>query len=268
MDIINSLQSKAIIGMVHVKALPGTPRHQAPISEIIFDACAEAKLYQDYGLDAIILENMHDLPYLNRRVGEEITATMTAVAFAVRQVFTRPIGIQILAGANRAALAVANAAGLDFIRAEGFVFGHLADEGYMDSDAGELLRYRKLIGAERIRIFTDIRKKHSSHAITGDLSLSEIAKAAEFFSADGMIITGSSTGTEAAADDLVETRGATGLPILIGSGITAENIEKYWHLADGFIIGSHFKEQGNWANNISTQRLEDFVGKVKKLRNS
>ncbi len=268
MDIINSLQSKAIIGMVHVKALPGTPRHQAPSSEIIFDACAEAKLYQDYGLDAIILENMHDLPYLNRRVGEEITATMTAVAVAVRKVFEGPIGIQILAGANRAALAVAHAAELDFIRAEGFVFGHLADEGYMDSDAGELLRYRRLIGAESIKIFTDIRKKHSSHAITSDLILAEIAKAAEFFSADGLIITGSSTGQEASVDDLQETRAATALPILIGSGITACNLEQYWPLADGFIVGSHFKEDGHWANPISPKRLDDFVGIVKSLRNS
>ena len=71
-----------------------------------------------------------------------------------------PCGVQILAGANKEALAVAKAAGLQFIRAEGFVFSHIADEGTMNSDAGELLRYRKQIEADNILVFTDIKKKH------------------------------------------------------------------------------------------------------------
>ena len=104
---------------------------------------------------------MHDLPYLNRKVGPEITAAMSVVANEVkREVKNLPCGIQILAGANKDALAVAKAAGLEFIRAEGFVFSHVADEGIMNSDAGELLRYRKEIGADDVLVFCDIKKKH------------------------------------------------------------------------------------------------------------
>lgn len=101
-----------------------------------------------------------------------------------------PLGIQILACGNKQALAVAKACQLQFIRAEGFVFGHVADEGYTDACAGDLLRYRKQIEADNILVFTDLKKKHSSHAITQDVSLLETAKASEFFLTDGIIITG------------------------------------------------------------------------------
>ena len=108
-----------------------------------------------------MVENMHDIPYLNRQVGPEIIASMSVVCNEVKKEATNlPCGIQILAGANKEALAVAKAAGLQFIRAEGFIFSHIADEGTMNSDAGELLRYRKQIEADDILVFTDIKKKH------------------------------------------------------------------------------------------------------------
>lgn len=185
---------KCLIGMVHLAALPGSPLHKMNTAQIADLALEEALLYQRLGLDAIMLENMHDIPYLNRKCPEESLAAISIIAARVRSEIRLPLGLQILAGCNRAALAVAHCAGLDFIRAEGFVFGHMADEGYMDSDAGELLRYRKNLRADEIRIFTDIKKKHSAHALTEDINLAETAAAAEFFLSDGLIITGSSTG--------------------------------------------------------------------------
>ena len=118
----------------------------------------ETEILAKYGLDGLIVENMHDLPYV-QKVGPEILTSMTSACSQVRKVFPKdkPIGVQVLAGANKGALAVALAAELDFIRAEGFVFGHVADEGWMDAQAGELLRYRNNIGANHIKIFTDIK---------------------------------------------------------------------------------------------------------------
>jgi hypothetical protein len=255
-------KKKAIMGMIHSQALPGTPRNSRNINEIIKVAVKEAILYEKCGLDALIIENMHDIPYLNSAVGPEITSSMTAIACAVKQSVSIPVGIQILAAANKEALAVALSANLQFIRAEGFVYGHLADEGYIDSCAGDLLRYRKHIGAEHIAIFTDIKKKHSSHQITSDVSIGETASAAEFFLSDGLIITGTSTGKEVLKSDLTDVRKASGLPILIGSGINAENIKAYLPLADGFIIGSYFKEQGVWSNPLSEQRIRSLIAQL------
>ncbi|MDO9576710.1 MAG: BtpA/SgcQ family protein [Candidatus Cloacimonadales bacterium] len=259
-------KTKKIIGMIHVQALPGTPKHGKSIEEIIEIAVQESKIYQECGIDAIMLENMHDVPYLNREVGPEIIAGMTAVAKEVKRAVNLPCGIQILAGANQAALAAALAAGCEFVRVEGFVFSHIADEGLMNADAGELLRFRHKIGAEHIAVFTDIKKKHSSHAITSDLSISDFAKAAEFFLSDSIIITGKSTAEKADIADLIEAKESTKLPVLIGSGITAENISEYWNYADGFIVGSHFKEEGKWQNGVSKERITKFVVKVKNLR--
>jgi len=195
-------QAKSLIGMIHVRALPGTPRHHLSVNEIAIQAVKEAQILVQNGMQAIMLENMHDAPYLNRQVGPEIIAALTKVASEVRAVCDLPMGIQILAGANQAALSVAQAAELHFIRAEGFVFGHMADEGLLQSDAGELLRFRSMIGAEDIQIFTDIKKKHSSHAMTADVSIGDTVEAAEFFLSDGIIITGTHTGKPVYQEEL------------------------------------------------------------------
>lgn len=258
--------NKSIIGMVHVGALPGTPKNNQSIQAIITEAVSDAKTLEQGGVDAIMIENMHDRPYLNRNVGVEVVAAMTAVACELRKVVSVPLGIQILAGANKEALAVALVAGFDFIRAEGFVFGHLADEGMMNSDAGELLRYRKQIGAEMIHIYTDVKKKHSSHAISADISIEETAKAAEFFLIDGVIVTGNATGEQASVEDVKTVKSAVKVPVLIGSGIDETNIRDFWNLADGFIVGSSFKKDGNWENKVDANRVKRFMKAIKILQ--
>src|SRR5437773_5472038 len=120
---------KALVAMVHVGALPGTPFSSLPMRDIIAQAVSEGKLLADGGFDAIIIENMHDRPFLRQRVGPEIVSAMAAVLDALRAKVKIPLGVQILAAANREALAVAMAGGASFIRAENFVFAHVADEG-------------------------------------------------------------------------------------------------------------------------------------------
>lgn len=255
-----------IIGMIHVRALPGTPTYSNDFPSIVAQAVEEAKLYTASGVDAILLENMHDLPYLNREVGHEISTSMAVVAAAVKAVSDLPCGMQILAGANKAALAAAHAAGLQFIRAEGFVFGHLADEGWMNSDAGELLRYRRQIGAENVFVITDLKKKHSAHALTADVSLAETAHAAHFFHSDGVIVTGTATGQAASMQDLRELSSSTELPVLVGSGINLENLAEFFPHCNGMIIGSWFKENGDWTRSPDQTRIDAFMQEVRRLR--
>jgi membrane complex biogenesis BtpA family protein len=263
------LKQKLLIGMIHVRALPGTPLNKLSNKEIIDKALQEASIYKQLGVDAVIIENMFDTPYLKREVGPEIISMMAVLCKEVKEKYfpTSPVGVQILAGCNKASLAVAYSAGCDFIRAEGFVFSHIADEGFMDADCGELLRYRKQIGAEKIKIFTDIKKKHSSHAITSDLSIEDVSENAEFFLSDGIIVTGSSTGKSTDVDELKRVKKKCSIPVLIGSGLTAENLSEYIGLADGFIVGSYFKKDGKWNNEIDEERIVKFVDAWKKLTN-
>lgn len=252
--------------MVHVGALPSTPMNSQSIKTIVEKAVQEALILEEEGVDAVMIENMHDRPYINRNVGLEIVSSLTAVAVEIRRKLKIPLGIQILAGANKEALSVALAAQFNFIRAEGFVFGHLADEGWINSDAGEILRYRKQIGAEHLKIYTDIKKKHSSHQISSDVSIAETAKAAEFFLSDGVIVTGNSTGEAASEDEVRQVKNSTNLPVIIGSGIDTNNIQKYWNLADAFIVGSSFKTNGDWKNEVSRDKVKQFMKKITELR--
>ncbi|TRY60632.1 hypothetical protein DNTS_014022 [Danionella cerebrum] len=254
-----------VIGMVHVRALPGTPLNRSTVSEIIDEACLEAEIYYNAGLDGLIIENMHDVPY-TFEVGPEVSTSMTAVCAAIRGLYPSwPLGVQILSAANKSAVAVALASGLDFIRVEGFVFSHVADEGLLNACAGELLRYRKHIGAEHIQIFTDIKKKHSAHALTSDVSIAEMARAAEFFLSDGVIVTGTATGAQADPEELREVSQSVRIPVLIGSGVTENNVEQYLQ-ASAMIIGSHFKKEGYWANEMDVERVTKFMEKMRQLR--
>jgi len=254
---------RALVGVVHLQALPGTPHNTLSPEEIVERALAEAEILTEAGFDAIILENMHDRPYLNKEVGPEIVATMARACAEVRKITSLPLGLQILAAANEAAVAVAHATGVDFVRAEGFVFGHMADEGLIEATAGPLLRFRKKIGATRVKILCDIKKKHCSHSITADVSLAETAKAAEFFCADGLVVTGVATGEKTDPEDLNEALQATGLPIWIGSGVTLENIADYGK-AHGLIVGSWIKEEGDWRRPIDPERCVRLAAAFKE----
>jgi hypothetical protein len=259
-------RNQVIIGMIHLKALPGTPGYRNNDNEILETALKEAQMYKKAGIDALAIENMHDVPYIKNEVGHEISTMMTLIGSQIKQTTQLPCGIQILSSANRAALAVAKAANLDFIRAEGFVFGHLADEGYIDSCAGDLLRYRKQMDANHIAVFTDIKKKHSSHTITADVSLVETAKTAEYFRSDGLIITGTSTGEEASIDDVDDVKNACKIPVIVGSGVTLDNLKRYLLKADALIVGSWFKEKGHWANALSYDKIVHFMEEVRRIR--
>ncbi len=148
---------------------------------------------------------------------------MTLAARAAKETAGLPCGIQILAGANHESLAVALAAGLDFVRVEGFVFAHVADEGIMESSAGRQLRYRRHIGAEHVRIWADIKKKHASHSITADLDIADAARSADFFRADAVIVTGIETGCALISTEIKAARFAVQIPVIAGSGLTEEN---------------------------------------------
>ena len=256
--------SKPVIAMIHVGALPGTPASARSLREIEAQAVREAKLYRDAGVDGLMLDNMHDTPYLRGRVGPEIVAAMTVIARAVKDASRLPCGVQVLAAANQEALAVALAGGLDFIRAEGFAFAHVADEGIIQSSAAELLRYRRAIGAEHIQVWADVKKKHSSHAITADVGIGETAHAVEFMRGDVVIVTGATTGDAPKPDEVREVKRSTRLPVYLGSGVTAANVAKFLGDADGFIVGSEFKTGGHWSGAVDAKRVKRFMTAIAK----
>lgn len=252
----------SIIGAVHVLPLPGSANYGGSMETILASALSDALTYKEGGVDALIVENMHDAPYFKGFVHPETTAAMTVVARALKYETLLPTGIQILAAANMEALGAAVAADLDFLRVEGFVYAHVADEGIHESCAAALIRKRAELKAKHIKIFADIKKKHSAHAITQDVSLVETAINAEFFQADGVIVTGSSTGIAPGEDEVASVRAAVASHVMVGSGATAANIHKFMPHTDAVIVGSSLKYDGSWSNEVDPARVEQFIQAV------
>ncbi|MBS2038457.1 BtpA/SgcQ family protein [bacterium] len=248
-------QRSALIGMIHVGPLPGAPGWSGDLGAILDRAVEEAILYQQAGFHGLLLENMYDRPYMiGDRVGPETVAAMAVLGHEVRRAVQLPLGVQVLAAANQQALAVALACGASFIRVEGFAYAHVADEGWIEGCAGQLVRSRDQWKAGHIRIITDIKKKHSSHAVTADLSLLDVAHGCEFFLADGLIVTGSATGQPADPGEVRLLAGHSSLPVFVGSGLTPENLAEF-SAAQGFIIGSSVKQGGVWDGALDTKQI-------------
>lgn len=258
---------RPVIGVIHTGPSPGVPGFIC-VDSCVDRAIAETDAYVTGGVDGIIVENMHDFPCVHEReMGPEIAAFMTRIGRAVKRRAGRiPVGLHVLFQANRTALAATLASGCDFIRAEGWTHAHVSDKGIAHASAGETIRYRHLIGAAHLPIFTDIRKKHASHAWTSDLGIDDVALGMALHRSDAVIVTGSHTGVAPTPDDLVAVRQATELPVLVGSGLKVENLDEIAPLADGFIVGSAMKENGHWDSPVSEARVQAVVESVRRLR--
>ena len=253
------LPPKFLAAMVAVLPLPGSPLYDGDERRVMDQALADLDVYRRAGVDSLIFENDHDLPYIQPPLDERGIALMTKIVKAARQRFDGTVGVQMLEAANITSLEIAAEADLDYIRVEAFVFAHVGGSGVIDGSAGKILRRRKELEAEHIRVFADVKKKHGSHSLTIDLDIADEIRQAEFFLADGVIVTSQFTGLHPDQNDLLKAKAATSLPVLIGSGMTAENIREYLPLADGFIVGSYFRRGGKFLEKLEPERLDRFM---------
>jgi membrane complex biogenesis BtpA family protein len=263
---MRTLPEKFLGAMIAVQPLPGAPRYAGDDDAIVAGAISDLRHYIEAGADVVVLENSHDLPYIKPPLPARAVRVMTRVARTVRRQFDGPIGIQMLEAANETALEIAAAAGLDFLRVEGYVFAHLGGAGLIEGCAGKLLRRRRQLGVEHIKVFGDVKKKHCSHALTGDLDIVDEVKQAEFFLVDGMVVTGARTMEPPDLTELRRVKKNARKPVLIGSGLTPENLASYYLLADGFIVGSTFRENGDFLGALDPARLAKFMKAFRSLR--
>lgn len=254
-----NLPRKFLAAMIAVLPLPGSPLYDGDDQRVIDQALADVAIYKYAGVDSLLFENDHDLPYIQPPLDEKGIALMTQIVKAARAQFDGPIGVQMLEAANITSLEIAAEADLDYIRVEAFVFAHVGGSGVINGSAGKILRRRKELGAEHIQVFADVKKKHGSHSLTIDLDIQDEIRQAEFFMADGVIVTSQFTGINPDTNDLIKAKEATKLPVLIGSGMTAENIAEYLPLADGFIVGSYFRKDGRFLEQLVPERLNTFL---------
>src|SRR5919205_348783 len=224
MKLVRTLPPKFLAAMIAVLPLPGSPLYDGDDQKVMDQALADLEAYKNAGVDSIIFENDHDLPYIQPPLDKRGIALMTTIVKEARNRFDGPIGIQMLEAANITSLEIAAEADLDYIRVEAFVFAHVGGSGIINGSAGKILRRRKELQSEHIRVFADVKKKHGSHSLTIDLDIQDEILQAEIFLVDGVIVTSQFTGINPDKTDLLKAKGSTKLPVLIGSGMTAENI--------------------------------------------
>jgi membrane complex biogenesis BtpA family protein len=262
---MRDLPDKSLAAMIALLPLPGAPRYGGD-KAIMARALSDLRHYLDAGVDAVILENSLDLPYTKPPLPTAAVQLVKRIAREIRSRFPGPIGIQMLEAANETALEIAHEIALDFLRVEGYVFAHIGGAGLIEGCAGKLLRLRRKLGCDHIKVFADVKKKHCSHALTMDLDVIDVIKQSEFFIADGVIITGQRTMEPPKVAELRRARKQANVPVLIGSGMTTANIKTYFPLADGFIVGSAFRQSGQFLAPLEPKRLDAFMKVFRKLR--
>jgi hypothetical protein len=256
--------ARTLIGMVHLAPLPGSPRWEGAMARVIEAALADARALVEGGMDALLVENYGDAPFTAGRVEPATVAAMAVVAAEIGRAFPRArLGVNVLKNDARAALAVAAAAGGRFIRVNVHAGAVVADQGLVQTDAYHTLRDRRLLGAE-VAIFADVGGKHAMPLVP--VEIEQMARDLVHRGlADALVVSGRATGEATPIAEVKRVRGAVpDVPLLVGSGVTPETVAELLSVADGVIVGTYVKSQGDVRKPVDPARVEKLVAAARR----
>ncbi len=247
-------RKKLLIGVVHLRPLPGAPRWGGSLADVLAAAIADARAYERGGADALFIENFGDIPFTRGSVGPETVAAMSAAGCAVRAAVKLPLGFNVLRNDARAALALCAACGGSFVRVNVHSGAMVTDQGVIEGNAHETLRYRQRVAPGAL-ILADVHVKHA--VPLGNIPLEIAARdTVERGLADALIVSGTGTGVETDLDEVERVRRVCPhTPLLIGSGITAANAAAYLRHADAVIVGTSLKRGGDVREAVDARRV-------------
>ncbi len=253
--------------MVHLQPLPGAPhRHPNRLEDILLAAEQDARTLQDAGFQGILMENYGDAPFYASKVPVETVTAMTAVAWELRKIVSIPFGINVLRNDPIAALAIAHMVKADFIRVNIHMGVVDTDQGRIEGMAADTLRYRAQLGAEYVNLFTDARVKHAQPVAPFKDIFDEIESLLYRGDSDAIILTGPATGKATDLQTIKAVRGKNPqVPILVGSGVTQDQLPELMKYADGVIVGTALKVDGKTANPVDPNRATSFMNAIKSL---
>jgi len=259
--------NKPVIGMVHLLPLPGAPGYAGyGMGAILGHAQRDAEALLEGGVDGLMVENMWDLPYyVGSDVKPEAITAQAVAARAIVEMSPVPVGINVVHNGGLVTLSIAVAAGARFIRVCILTGARLWDTGALDHGcAADLLRKRKELGAEEIKLLCDVDKKHS--VPFPGLDLETHIEWTEFYRADALIVSGRMTGEAPPVAKVRRAKELATRPILMGSGTSEENIGEFLQYADGAIVGSSLKVDGVAENPVDVERVRRYMEAVKGSR--
>jgi uncharacterized protein len=247
-----------IIGVVHLLPLPTSPRWGGSLKAVIARAEKEATALAAGGVDGIIIENFFDAPFTKDRVNAAVVSAMTLIVDRIQNLVTLPIGLNVLRNDGLSAMAIASCTNTQFIRVNVLTGAMATDQGLIEGNAYELLRYRRELGAE-VAILADVLVKHARPLGTPNLTTA-VQDTIERGLADAVILSGWATGSPPSVEDVELAAAAAGdIPVLIGSGASWENIAQLMQAANGAIVASSLKRNGKITESIDPIRVAQFV---------
>lgn len=254
-------KNRALIGMVHCLPLPGTMNYAGSMNAIIEKAVSDAKTLEKSGFDAILTEPTLDLPSGMIR-GQLQLAAMSIICEAVSQAVNLPTGVSYFTPDCMDMFSIAKACGADFVRVTTFVDTVIFPPGISYPSASRVWEVRRQEGMRDIAVLADIQVKHGT-MMYPNTRLEESAYFAEQQGADAVIVTGSATGQETPTDTIQRVKRIVKIPVIVGSGVSADNIQSQMPFADGFIIGSSIKINGKLESPVD----EDLASALASLKN-
>jgi len=258
---------KPVIGMIHLLPLPGAPLYEGGgLEPIIERAIKDAKALEEGGVNGIQIENFGDRLF-KKKVGPETIAFVTEIVHRIKEEVNLPHGLCILMS-GKASMAIAKATQGKWIRCPYYMEVYASYVGLMEGEAASLLRFRKIIDAEEVKIFADVHIKHAYPLVQRAIEISAM-DTVKMGLADAVIVTGKATGLPIDINDLKavkEKLSGTDVPVIAGSGINLDNVEKYWPYLDGMIVGTGLKVDGITTNPVDVNRVKKFMSKIKELR--
>ena len=268
---MGSMRDKpGLIGVIHLLPMPGDPRHAGGGFHAVRGAAMrDAETWTRGGADALLIENFGSAPFSKGTAGQRLpphqVAALALLAGECMRSFERPTGVNCLRNDAIAAIGIAAAAELSFVRVNVHVGTYATDQGIIEGEAADSLRYRQALGAADVAIYADILVKHARPL--ADLSPGAMAHdAIDRGLADGLIVTGDATGSPVARELLLAVGAAcTKRPLLIGSGLTPDNAADLAPLADGAIVGTWAKEAGELAAPVDLERVRRLAATVRPL---
>ena len=256
-----------VIGVVHLLPLPTSPRWGGSLKAVIDRAEQEATALASGGVDGIIVENFFDVPFTKNQVDPAVVSAMTVVVQKIQNLVTIPIGINVLRNDAHSALAIASCVKAQFIRVNVLNGVMATDQGLIEGEAHQLLRYRRELGSD-VKIMADVLVKHARPL--GAINLTNaVQDTIERGLADAVILSGWATGSPPTQEDLeLASSAAKGTPVFIGSGASWENIAKLMQAAEGVIVSSSLKRHGRRELPIDPNRVHQFIEAARQSWNS
>lgn len=243
---------KPIIGMIHVWAVNKEDQ--------IRQALDDLQKMQDF-VDGVIVEN-YGWGYEDSNLAFDfcfrVIKNLTEIVVKNSKI---PVGINILPNDYIKAFMVADEVGCKFIQMD-----HIVGQFHncKSVNSGKFLEARNIFS--NVAVLGGIHPKY--YRLINKNQQIDISALEAKELADAIVVTGEYMVGEADIQDLKTVKLVIGdKPLIIGSGLNADNATVQLKIADGAIVGTAFKRSGVWKGEpIDTDLVKSLMEEVKKFR--